>query len=186
MPPAFRRSAGRNHDHFHYRGHTARRAHLDHRRRSALSDLHPNPQPIVTRVRTALCLTNLERDELADILACFNDLMAGGGGGGGWLSRRVAGQKRWAAKPGFGHALACFAAHHPEPAAKVRELCGILDSDGVGIAPAPLVDGDALIELGFKPGPVFKSLLDRLYDEQLEGRLKTRAEGLELAKVWGV
>jgi poly(A) polymerase len=145
-------------------------------------DPRPNLQPMVSRVRSALCLTNIERDELADILACFNDLMAGGG----WFSRRVASQKRWAARSGFGHALACLAPHHPETASKVRELVKTLAIDGIGLAPTPLVDGEALIELGFKPGPVFKSLLERLYDEQLEGRLKTKAEGMELARVWGV
>lgn len=140
----------------------------------------PDPRPLVTRIRASLCLTNAERDALHEVLECFNDLMAG------WSTRRIAGQKRWAARAGFAHALACLEAHHAEVAAKVRERLTQLGSDGIGISPIPLIDGESLIELGFKPGPVFKSLLDRLYDEQLEGRLHTRAEAVELAKVWGV
>ncbi len=140
----------------------------------------PDPRPMVTRVRASLCLTNAERDALHEVFECFNDLMSG------WSSRRVAGQKRWAARGGFAHALACLRPHHPEVATKVRERLSQLQADGIGISPTPLVDGEALIELGFKPGPVFKSLLDRLYDEQLEGRLQSKAEALELARVWGV
>ena len=153
---------------------------IDRHNYSTPCDPRPNPQPIVSRIRSALCLTNVERDDLTDTLACFNDLMTG------WLTRRIAGQKRWAARPAFPHALACLAPHHPETAAKVRELVASLKSDGIGIAPPPHIDGDTLIELGFRPGPVFKSLLERLYDEQLEGRLTSRAEGMELARLWGV
>jgi len=40
------------------------------------------------------------------------------------------------------------------------------------IAPALLISGEDLIALGFKPGPVFKEILTRVEDEQLEGRLR--------------
>ncbi|MBY0309482.1 MAG: hypothetical protein K2Q09_12130 [Phycisphaerales bacterium] len=137
-------------------------------------------QTILSQVRNALCLTNMERDEVADLLTCLGDLM------GKWFERSVAGRKRWASRPGFVHALSCLAPHHPEAAARAGEMVRQLQGDGIGLHPPLLVDGDDLIGLGFKPGPVFKALLDRLYDEQLEGRLKTKGEGLELAKVWGV
>ncbi|MDP1661298.1 MAG: hypothetical protein Q8L55_05225 [Phycisphaerales bacterium] len=143
-------------------------------------DPRPDPRPMVTRIRASLCLTNAERDALHEVLECFSDLMAG------WCTRRIAGQKRWAARAGFAHALACLQPHQPEVADKVRERLAQLGSDGIGISPTPLVDGESLIELGFRPGPVFKSLLDRLYDEQLEGRLNSKTQAVELAKVWGV
>ncbi|GMU24310.1 MAG: poly(A) polymerase [Phycisphaerae bacterium] len=47
------------------------------------------------------------------------------------------------------------------------------------LAPLPLVTGDDLIGLGLKPGPVFKSVLDELYDQQLNGELPDRAAALE-------
>ncbi|MGO8705307.1 MAG: CCA tRNA nucleotidyltransferase [Candidatus Brocadiia bacterium] len=47
------------------------------------------------------------------------------------------------------------------------------------IAPEPLVTGRDLIEMGYKPGPVFKRILDAVREEQLEGRLASREEGIE-------
>lgn len=45
-----------------------------------------------------------------------------------------------------------------------------------------LIDGYDLIALGLKPGPVFKIILQELLDMQLEGKIKTKEEGLKLAK----
>lgn len=50
------------------------------------------------------------------------------------------------------------------------------------IKPPRLVTGDDLIELGYKPGPIFKEILSYLEDAQLEGTIKTKEEGLTLAK----
>ena len=44
------------------------------------------------------------------------------------------------------------------------------------IEPDPLISGDDLIVLGFKPGPLFKEILMRVEDEQLEGRLTQSEE----------
>ncbi len=49
------------------------------------------------------------------------------------------------------------------------------------VAPAPLVDGEDLIALGLSPGPIFKRILDRVYREQLEGKLADRAQAMALA-----
>jgi poly(A) polymerase len=46
------------------------------------------------------------------------------------------------------------------------------------IRPAPLLKGDDLIELGYKPGPEFRGILSALEDAQLEGTLRTREEAL--------
>lgn len=45
-----------------------------------------------------------------------------------------------------------------------------------------LINGYDLIALGLKPGPVFKIILQELLDMQLEGKIKTKEEGLKLAK----
>ncbi|HEV7298581.1 MAG TPA: CCA tRNA nucleotidyltransferase [Tepidisphaeraceae bacterium] len=49
-------------------------------------------------------------------------------------------------------------------------------------APPPLVTGDDLAAAGMRPGPAFKRILDSVYDAQLEDRVKSKDEALELAK----
>jgi len=36
--------------------------------------------------------------------------------------------------------------------------------------------------MGFRPGPRFKEILDRVEEEELEGRLTTHSEALEFIK----
>jgi poly(A) polymerase len=45
--------------------------------------------------------------------------------------------------------------------------------------PKPFITGRHLIEMGMKPGPEFKSILDRMMDKQLEGKFETVDEALE-------
>ena len=47
------------------------------------------------------------------------------------------------------------------------------------IRPAPLVRGDDLIAIGFKPGPVFADILRQVEDAQLGGEITSREEALE-------
>jgi hypothetical protein len=49
------------------------------------------------------------------------------------------------------------------------------------VAPPPLITGDDLTAAGLQPGPVFKRVLDSVYDAQLEVRVTTREEAMELA-----
>ena len=53
--------------------------------------------------------------------------------------------------------------------------------DGQDVSPPPLITGDDLTASGMKPGPAFKRILDAVYDEQLEERIKTKQEALESA-----
>jgi len=57
-----------------------------------------------------------------------------------------------------------------------------LADDGIGIAPEPFLSGDDLILDGFVPNPQFKGILDRVYDAQLCGHIRTKATALELAR----
>jgi poly(A) polymerase len=50
------------------------------------------------------------------------------------------------------------------------------------IRPAPLITGRELIELGYVPGPRFKEILSAVEDAQLDGRLRSREEALELVR----
>jgi poly(A) polymerase len=47
---------------------------------------------------------------------------------------------------------------------------------------APLVSGDDLIELGHRPGPVFRKILDAVEDAHLEGTLTTKDEALAFVR----
>ena len=50
------------------------------------------------------------------------------------------------------------------------------------VKPKPLITGHDLIAMGLKPGPVFKDILTKIEDEQLEGNLKTKEAAIEMAK----
>ena len=50
------------------------------------------------------------------------------------------------------------------------------------IRPAALLSGADLIELGYKPGPRFKEMLSAVEDAQLEGRLQSREQAVELVQ----
>jgi poly(A) polymerase len=50
------------------------------------------------------------------------------------------------------------------------------------IAPEPLINGRDLIGMGFEPGPLFRTILAQVREEQLEERLKTREEAIDRAK----
>ena len=48
--------------------------------------------------------------------------------------------------------------------------------------PQPLVLGRDLIPLGIKPGPEMGILLDSVYQEQLDGTITSKEEGIEWLK----
>jgi len=50
------------------------------------------------------------------------------------------------------------------------------------IRPEPLLSGRDLIELGYKPGPLFKEILAAVEDAQLEGKLRSRDDAVAWVK----
>ena len=48
--------------------------------------------------------------------------------------------------------------------------------------PKPFINGDDLINLGIKPGPHYKLILNQIFDEQLEGHIKSRDDALNKLK----
>jgi len=48
------------------------------------------------------------------------------------------------------------------------------------IRPAPLITGADLIAAGYKPGPQFKDLLTAVEDAQLDGKISTKEEAMQL------
>jgi len=50
------------------------------------------------------------------------------------------------------------------------------------IKPESLINGHDLIHLGFKPGPIFKKILDRIRDLQLENKVGSKKEALKYVR----
>ena len=50
------------------------------------------------------------------------------------------------------------------------------------VRPEPLVSGDDLIKMGLTPGPLFREILEQVYDAQLEGRATSKEEAAALAR----
>jgi poly(A) polymerase len=48
--------------------------------------------------------------------------------------------------------------------------------------PPPLITGDDLIQAGYKPGPIFKKLLDAVREAQLDGTMRTSHEAWEMVE----
>ena len=100
---------------------------------------------------------------------------------------RIAKLKRFMARPTFDdemelHRVDCASSHgmldNYEFLQQKRE-----EFANEPIIPPPLLRGDDLKALGFKPGPKFGEILEAVETRQLEGALRTREEALEWVKV---
>lgn len=140
---------------------------------------------VTAGLRRALLLSNEESAALRGILDCAHELVGPGPGSG------VASRKRAHAR---GHAPEAIVLLGALDGASARGTCGAngtaarvraererLTSDGIGIAPVPLLDGDALVAAGYAPGPGFARLLAAVYDAQLEGGVRTPDAAITLA-----
>lgn len=99
-----------------------------------------------------------------------------------WACADTAARKRMASDDRFGQAMLIFQVVDASNAQQVTRDTEQLANDGIGLAPDPLVTGDDLIALGLKPGPRFKTILDQTYDAQLDGRVRTKPQGLDFAQ----
>lgn len=127
------------------------------------------------RWRKALVLSNEERDGLTAILRDLERLRSH------WSGLCVAARKRLAAGPWFRETMVVLEASARETHQRVMDDVQVLAAESGGLAPEPLLTGDVLVAAGYPPGPRFKKVLDCVYDAQLEGRIRSAAEGLELA-----
>ncbi len=99
-------------------------------------------------------------------------------------SMRRSTQLRFLRREGFEehlelHRLDCLASHGDLSTYElVRRM--LEETPSEVIKPAPLLRGDDLIALGYKPGPAFKTILQAVEDAQLEGKIQTREQALEL------
>ena len=135
-----------------------------------------NVNRIAKAVDKALKLSNVEFDEMEQSLAGLAMVLGD--------APTLAQLKRFLARPTSG------ASRHLIDA---LERVGFYESNigtlkkridelnGVDVAPPPLITGDDLTARGLNPGPKFKRILDEVYDVQLEDRVKTKQEAMELA-----
>ncbi len=79
------------------------------------------------------------------------------------------------------HYIDCMASHKK---LELYELCKqkLAELPPEVLKPKPLINGEDLKALGFDPGPLFKTILDMIETEQLEGRISTKEEALDLVK----
>jgi len=125
------------------------------------------------QVRSSLMLSNHEHRMLEEVLELFMALRES------WLERSVAARKRLAVMETFSAAVGFIEALDQAGATCIRE--DVVALTRTGLAPTPFIDGDVLIDNGLQPGPAFKSILERVYDAQLEGRVDGFEEALRLA-----
>lgn len=126
--------------------------------------------------RRALCLSNDEHrlvTAIVEITALFE---------GEWSALGVAAQKRLASREGFEGAVAVMGAHDPMTKADVQARVEELSLTPGGISPIPLLAGDELIAMGFRPGPSFSAVLREVYDAQLEGKISDLDDAKALAQ----
>ena len=127
----------------------------------------------VPGLRARLVMSNHETAALEAVFEAHHQLLIGLG------TRPLAARKRLIASPGFDAAVSIAEGEAPDRARRDRAEADRELPDRR--LPTPLLDGNALITAGLKAGPQFKSLLDQVMDAQLEGRISTPAEALDLA-----
>ncbi len=128
---------------------------------------------VVQRWRAALLLSN---DECAVMTAC----QAATERFASWATLGVAARKRLAAKPRAKVALALLRVDDAQAADQIAKDIDHLSLSG--LSPARLINGDALIADGMQPGPGLGAVLEQVYDAQLEGRVRSRSEAMQLAR----
>lgn len=127
--------------------------------------------PIITRWRKALLISNDLRDDMNRILNLLHELED-------WDTMSVAKKKRTLTNPGWAQTLVLMQAVGRD-AKRLHKAAEQLANDGVGLTPAPLLTGEDLIAQGLTPGPGFKTLLNRAYDQQLEGEISTLKQAMD-------
>ena len=130
---------------------------------------------VVVRWRGALCLTNDQCHALRRTIELLVPGLI-------WRNLGIAKRKRLMAKKQWPQVSRLVAALGG--LTEMTQVAEMIEADrpqlaAEGFSPRPWVDGHDLIELGFSPGPIFKRLLNRVYDAQLKGLVNDRDEALD-------
>lgn len=131
------------------------------------------------KIADRLKLSNAEKDRLAWLVEKHQFLADA-------PSLRLSTLKPVLAHEGIGELLALHRADALASGKSLEhvEFCErmLKDTPREELDPTPAVTGDDLTALGMKPGPEFKRLLAAVREAQLEGRVRTKAEGLALVE----
>lgn len=132
-------------------------------------------QELLNGMAGRLKLSNLHQETVAAILASL-PRFAG-------ASRLPAGKlKRFLRQPWFEEIIEFYRLESVSEGASLtdylfcREKMKLWGKED--LFPRPVLTGDSLIELGYPAGPRFKKILYDLEEEQLEGRVRTKEDGL--------
>lgn len=81
------------------------------------------------------------------------------------------------------HRLDCLASHgNLDNYNFVAEKLKVIGNAEKKILQKPIVTGDDLISMGLTPGPLFKEVIEFVKDSELEGRIRSKEEAVELIK----
>jgi tRNA nucleotidyltransferase/poly(A) polymerase len=133
---------------------------------------------MVHALRQSAKITNEESDEMAGTLEGLAPLLAD-------QQPSVATLKRFLARPTSRYSRGLLRAMESMSYVDAARFTWLESQfaalEGTDVAPPPLVTGDDLTDAGLNPGPRFKVALDQTYDAQLEGRVTTRHDAMEMA-----
>ncbi|MCY2953476.1 MAG: hypothetical protein NTU53_16080, partial [Planctomycetota bacterium] len=138
-------------------------------------------QQMVKAMRQALKISNEESDQMQGTLEGIGPLLADERPGAARMKRFLASQTAGLSRRLMGamKGVGIFVE-------RIEWLVGQLGELEKGdFAPLPLLTGDDLTAAGLRPGPMFKRILERVYDGQLEGRVKDREEAMRMAMEMG-
>ncbi|MCH8823187.1 MAG: CCA tRNA nucleotidyltransferase [Planctomycetes bacterium] len=121
-----------------------------------------------------LMLSNSDQQDFTRCLSTYQMLITD------WPKAGVAAQKRHASTDVFTQALMILQTVEPETFVDIRQRVDFLAQSG--LSPDPLISGDDLMALGMTPGPDFKTVLESVYDSQLEGNISDKKTALALAE----
>lgn len=136
-------------------------------RHSSEADLHA----IVSKWRTQLLLSNRIFDELNEIMMLHQKLYL-------WDTLGTAQQKRTVASDQCNNALSIVQCEDRPLFVHIRR--SILELEKTGIAPIRYITGNDLLEAGVPPSATLGSVLEAVYDAQLEGSITSREEAIGL------
>ncbi len=125
--------------------------------------------------RKRLDLSNEETQQLSATLELSNQLL------NDWNGLSTAQRKRLVCREHCCGAIMLARAIDPSTTESVCNSIQMMEIDGIGLNPEPLITGQTLIEMGQSPGESFKAVLDTVYDAQLEGRVDSNESARNLA-----
>lgn len=126
-------------------------------------------------LREALRLSNSMEEAISDAINLLPRLL------NEWSAVGVAAKKRMASHRGYQAAWRLLQATSPQSAQAIAAEVDDL-SQGIGLAPEPLLSGDDLVSAGHHPGPHFAVALDAAYDAQLAGHISSLEEAMAIAE----